>query len=965
VKVFLCIFVFSVTFVLGDFSVIKDENILSILTPSLKDQTIAKIELDNLLSVYLISNPNADQSGAALAVKTGYWQDPKESPGLAHFLEHMLFLGTEKFPKEGEYSEFIQRHGGERNAYTTGDSTVYMFSVNNNAFSPALDRFSQFFITPLFNPSGVDREKNAVDQEFSKNVQNDFWRQLFVEKIVANSEHPNAAFNIGNLQTLKGVTQTQLFDWYLTHYSSDRMVLVLYSNSSIEEMEQLAEDYFTTIPLRKWEKLEFSTPYLSKKMEEKIVFIEPVNVIRRITLEWELPETFAKMNKEKPGDLIAFVLGHEGEGSLLHLLKKEGLATGLFAGGGDLNKENYIFSISVDLTKKGVIEFHSVVEHCFQAIHYLQKEGIPKYIFEEVKQSKTLNYQYQDQKEAFDLVTDHAQGLLDEPIETYPMASIMPQLFSSTKNHEFLEELQVRNVHLYMQASQELTKVEYNQKEPWFNVPYTVLPISKLVLKQWETASLNPKISMPQQNPFIPSEVVIKNAINKEEKEQLPEKIVDSSKLKLFWKADKLYGTPKIAWFFKFYTPSTLERDPKKEVLLDLFLYALNDQLTSLTYPASLTGMNALFSKDKHSIKLNLLGYDDKSQLLLNEMLKKLYNFQVGEEKYKIYINKLTQSYQNRLNGQPVELGFLLLEEVFNKEFISPKKLLHTLQTLNLDEFNKYAEHFFNSIYTESLLYGNLDQKNVSKVVNLLNTFFDSTPSLSKESYSLNQTYSLIDEGAPFVYEVESEREGNACLLIVEEGDFSFKERAAQEVLASILNPLFYETLRTKQQTGYIVWSWAREKHLKLTQGFAVQSSRYSPNSLLERFDLFLEEFLIDFSTYVTKEMFESVKDSVLEKLVTPPRNYIEMGQLLNLLAFEYDAHFDWMEERVKGCQILDFNYFKEFVFRVLSQENRQRIAILILGNSPKDTFWNYTKTSTIDNLHEQVQFTLKPNIFF
>lgn len=66
--------------------------------------------------------------------------DPWDIPGLAHFCEHMLFLGTEKFPSENEYNKYLSEHSGGSNAYTASDHTNYYFDVAPDAFKGALDR---------------------------------------------------------------------------------------------------------------------------------------------------------------------------------------------------------------------------------------------------------------------------------------------------------------------------------------------------------------------------------------------------------------------------------------------------------------------------------------------------------------------------------------------------------------------------------------------------------------------------------------------------------------------------------------------------------------------------------------------------------------------------------------------------------------------------------------------------------
>lgn len=121
----------------------------------------------------LVSDAESQTSSATLRVNTGSLKDPKGVNGLAHFCEHMLFLGTEKYPEENHYKKFLMSHGGSSNAATSEDYTYYYFELKNEAFPTAVDIFSQFFKNPLFTESATDREMNAVDSEFKKNLSNE------------------------------------------------------------------------------------------------------------------------------------------------------------------------------------------------------------------------------------------------------------------------------------------------------------------------------------------------------------------------------------------------------------------------------------------------------------------------------------------------------------------------------------------------------------------------------------------------------------------------------------------------------------------------------------------------------------------------------------------------------------------------------------------------------------------------
>ena len=188
------------------------------------NRTYQVLYLDNQLRVLLISDPDSNISAAAMEVAVGSFSDPPEVQGLAHFCEHMLFLGTQKYPNEHVYSNFLSTHGGYDNAFTFMQETHYFFSVEADYLEQALDIFAQFFIAPLFTPGAVSNESHAVNAEHEKNLQSDEWRLWQLLKHVSNPAHPFSGFATGNLQTLNNPNILDyLRDYYSTHYSANQV----------------------------------------------------------------------------------------------------------------------------------------------------------------------------------------------------------------------------------------------------------------------------------------------------------------------------------------------------------------------------------------------------------------------------------------------------------------------------------------------------------------------------------------------------------------------------------------------------------------------------------------------------------------------------------------------------------------------------------------------------------------------
>ncbi|MFV0277617.1 MAG: insulinase family protein, partial [Parahaliea sp.] len=182
------------------------------------------LQLDNKLEVLLISDPDTPKAAAALDIMVGSGDNPGGRAGLAHFLEHMLFLGTDKYPNPAEYEEFITEHGGSRNAYTSFEHTNYFFDINAAYLPEALDRFAQFFIAPRFDADYVEREKNAVEAEYQMGLKSDPRRGLDVLQEVINPKHPFSQFTVGSLDTLAdrpgASIRDDLLAFYNAHYSA-------------------------------------------------------------------------------------------------------------------------------------------------------------------------------------------------------------------------------------------------------------------------------------------------------------------------------------------------------------------------------------------------------------------------------------------------------------------------------------------------------------------------------------------------------------------------------------------------------------------------------------------------------------------------------------------------------------------------------------------------------------------------
>lgn len=210
------------------------------------------IKLANGMTVLLVSDAQAPKSLAALALPVGSLEDPNSQLGLAHYLEHMVLMGSKRYPEPENLSEFLKKHGGSHNASTASYRTAFYLEVENDALEPAVDRMADAIAEPLLDPGNADRERNAVNAELTMARSRDGMRMAQVGAETLNPAHPSARFSGGNLDTLKDKPDSKLHDeltgFYKRYYSANLMMGVLYGNQPLPQLADIAAKTFGRVP---------------------------------------------------------------------------------------------------------------------------------------------------------------------------------------------------------------------------------------------------------------------------------------------------------------------------------------------------------------------------------------------------------------------------------------------------------------------------------------------------------------------------------------------------------------------------------------------------------------------------------------------------------------------------------------------------------------------------------------------
>jgi len=207
-----------------------------------------EFRLDNGLQVVLIEDHRAPVVTHSVWYKVGATDDPPHSHGLAHFLEHMMFKGTDRFPA-GVFNEVVSRIGGVQNAVTT-DSYTYYFQIVPKAHLAQMMEMEADRMTNLrMNESEVASERTVILQERRGSIDDNFKRRLFIKVHKAlYGGHVLSTDLIGSQEEILAFSREDALAFYHRHYAPGNAVLVIAGDVTEAELRALLEQTYARIP---------------------------------------------------------------------------------------------------------------------------------------------------------------------------------------------------------------------------------------------------------------------------------------------------------------------------------------------------------------------------------------------------------------------------------------------------------------------------------------------------------------------------------------------------------------------------------------------------------------------------------------------------------------------------------------------------------------------------------------------
>jgi insulysin len=759
------------------------------------------LTLANGLRVLLVHNEQTNKSAAALAVNVGHFSDPTDREGLAHFLEHMLFLGTKSYPDGSEYQKYISQHSGSNNAWTATEHTCFFFDVHHQNFTHALDRFSQFFISPLLSKEFVEKERQNVDAEFKLKLKDDIRRLYDVHKETINQNHPFSKFSVGSIDTLADRKESDLTaeisEFFQHHYRANIMTLVLEGPQTLDELSELATDKFNDIKAATSLPSPINTPLYLAEHQQITINIKPVKNDRQLIVSFAMP-SIDTYYRNKPESILTYLLGHEGKGSILSYLKKQRWALSLTAGSG-VNGSNFKdFNLSISLTELGEQHTNEIISSIFAYINLMKSAPIDPFYYQEKQAIANLSFDFQEKLKPLDSVCQLVINMQHYSPDDYIYGDYIMDGMQQQEVSLLLAYLSADN----MRVIHISVKNEFDKKSFWYQVPFSINKISPSQIESWENEALTSYLSLPLKNPYIVKEPKIFDCEGTiEEQPNIPQLIENIDGLSVWFKQDNTFKVPKGYIYIGIDAPLTI-KDSKHIAMTRLFVDLYSDAVIEQHYDAELAGIHYHLFSHQGGMTLQISGVSTKQSKLLEQLLISLVTENFIEDKFELFKKQLINHWHNAQTSKSISQLFSILSSTMQPKNPTSHELADALEKTSFKEFVAFREHLFDGITIEALMHGNWLHEHAAQFSQLLKSAFNHHYS---SKYAVKVPVLDIKGQGDIHFPLLLPEHDHAAVIYYPFEGKDLSTIAITMITSQVLSPLFFQEMRTEKQFGYLV----------------------------------------------------------------------------------------------------------------------------------------------------------------
>ena len=822
--------------------------------------------LPNKLKYVVIQDKDEECAQVSLVVKAGSMDEDVKYMGLAHFLEHMLFLGSKKHMKESYFEEMINEMGGSTNAFTGGFETCYYMNMLSKHLDKILSIYSRFFIDPLFDSNSITREINAINSEHLKNINNEYW---FVKQIIHNislKESGINRFSTGTLETLKSHDISELrkamIDFYNTYYISNNMCICIQSNEDVNIVEQYIVKYFTEIKesnksIINAENNILKTKFNIKSQDNYEYQIFPVSESNYILYMWDIM-TKTQYMYNSAIDCISNTILFNGVNNIKNILKQNGLANGIET----IYLEEGIYILKINMNKvddivelkKQIKTINHIIKKYLDTIITWDWDNIYKY---QLKKDR-ITYNYGSKINNMDLVNMIAMNLHyfeEKNVYNGEMLAVKPNI-NSVK--ELLKKLTFNNSTIFYCMKEKIGDIPDMKEDVFYMKKYGIL--NDTFIHNMDQININFSIKLAMNTLDI-KPVVIDNLNTFE----VPT-MIDSSNM--VW-----YGAS--SRFNDMIVCGSINISHK-----NIFSTVANYMLTSIAINTINHYISLYFSQDFE------LGYSASYSTNITSGVIKLsingYNYN-----YKKFVYRVIE-YVKTIKPEDIIINIIIDRIIENLKNINTLTALeYATYILALQQYKYMYNHIDKLKYISILLNDNYIEKIISRINSIVSmdklsifTIFYGNISMHdipiiKSNY---KTPTIPKPNIPTSISLKhpNEIEKNKAIIMLLPCGIFFPPIISQLLLLDMLmSQPAYQQLRTKEQLGYIVNCSMMCDNTNYYMKIKVQS-KFDNSIVEEKINNFLEYFK-KYLDELDVTIFNNMKKSLYTTLLKKSNNINEL----------------------------------------------------------------------------------------
>ncbi len=898
--------------------------------------------LDNGMSIITINDKNIATSFVSLCVGVGSLADIKVGcSGIAHFLEHMLFMGNEKYPVENYFQTELSKYAGSYNAFTAEQYTAYHFSCESMGLYNVLDIFSGFFISPLLKKDAFMREMKAVDSEFNNSKMKDITRSHYLMNTLSSKSYNN--FSIGSIDTLNIPDIGDKLHEMYKYYSSDNMCLVVISPFENEETMNKIRQIFKDVPRRTCEKIPKIMPH---KYDETCFYVKQESITDNdiMCIYWEIEQDINYLNY-RISEFICYILGSEHKDGLCYFLKADGLLPAVYVGVEETFGLNMTqIYISIPLSHKHTDEHKQQMLDCIYTYMAMMrtkiknKEQCIKDAYIDHHKILTQGFYFSYKQSSTDLAVSISTNYISMYMNdiTHILSGYMSEGFNN-KIYELCDKVMEQmtwDKMIILDRSKKHERLGNLQTDKWFGTKYIK---SKIPFENKNIEYNKYNLSIVPKNEYIVDTEKLINIAKRKNTEKLEYKKILIKKGKYDYDVRIMeitkYGVPYTNVFIELF----YDNNNDKYSNMPFFIQCITEQLINEMYGIRLAGWNVSVYSMYDKIVISM--YCPPIIEVIDKVLTRIFCYIlckscVDKSIFNMFKEENIRDCKNFYHKQPSNICTYGARTTFNKTaFPLVEDEEKRLNKLGLCDFDNFV--MIKSIRMQ--IYGNSDKSFAKDLIlkiheHVKNNIDRNIKQKEKVKNDKLTKDKILTIPCNDLYNISVAVYVNIGSIYPDNKEWLYIS-AYKNILTSLLQEHIFTTLRTKKQLGYYVAVIDRQIGLigsgETILEFVVQSKvSINHEHLKNTIQSYISTDAFEHLNDTEEEVYTSICESMCSMLKQPHTTLLsEASEYVEIVCL-YDDIWDRKQRLIKVYEQITkeelINFYKSNVI------NNNKLTVIV-----------------------------------